>query len=161
MFSTPEFWVFIAFILFLASAGKKAYTFLIRSLDKHTRKISLQLEEAQRLHDEALSLLNSYKKKHEDAVEQAAKIISFAETEALEFQKASQQAFEEFMKNKEKALLERITIEKEEAKSKLRKEVVEEACAIAEQLLLKDPKEREKFTKKSLEEIIKLSIGSL
>jgi len=155
-YATPEFWVFIAFILFLGAVGKRAFIFLTQSLDEHSRKIAHQLEEAQRLHDEALSLLNSYKKKHEEATEQAAKIVSYAEAEALEFKKSSEEEFEKFMVSKEKALAERMAIEKEEAKSKLRQQAVDEAFTIIEKLLSKELKEKKKLTEASLKEISEL-----
>lgn len=157
MLSTPDFWVFIAFIIFLAAFGKRAFVSLTQALDNHRQKITEQLDEAQRLHDEALSLLNAYKKKHEEALEQAEKILSFAESEALEFKKMSLQEFETFIENKEKALLERITVEKEETKSKLRQQVLEEALVLVETLIAKDPKVRKKLTEDSLREITKLS----
>ena len=157
MLSTPDFWVFIAFIIFLAAFGKRAFVSLTQALDNHRQKITEQLDEAQRLHDEALSLLNAYKKKHEEALEQAEKILSFAESEALEFKKMSLQEFETFIENKEKALLERITVEKEETNSKLRQQVLEEALVLVETLIAKDPKVRKKLTEDSLREITKLS----
>lgn len=160
MFSTPEFWVFVAFILFLAIFGKKAFVFLTQILDEHSLKVARQLEEAQHLHDEALSLLNSYQKKHEDALEQAQKIISFAEAEALEFKKATLKEFEKFMANKEKALLERVAVEREEAKSKLKQQALDEAITLVENLLAKEPKERQKLTEASLKEISKFSLKS-
>ena len=157
MFSTPEFWVFIAFILFLAVFGKKALAFLTQSLDEHSRKITHQLETAQRLHDEALSLLNSYKEKHKEAIEQAGKIVAFAENEALEFKKTSEHEFEKFMTNKEKAFLERIAREKEEANSKLRQRAVDEALAIVENVLITSPKEKKKLTDAALKDILSLA----
>lgn len=155
-YSTPEFWVFIAFVLFFGAVGKRVFAFLTQSLDEHSRKVAHQLEEAQRLHDEALSLLNSYKKKHKDAIEQAAKIVAHAEAEALEFKKSSEQEFKKFMANKEKALTERLAIAKEEAKNKLRQQAVDEALTIVENLLSKHPKEKKKFTDASLEEVSRL-----
>jgi F-type H+-transporting ATPase subunit b len=155
-YATPEFWVFIAFVLFLGAVGKRAFVFLTQSLDEYSRTVARQLEEAQRLHDEALSLLNSYKKKHEEAIEQAAKIVSYAEAEALEFKKSSEEEFEKFMANKEKALAERLVIEKEEAKSKLRQQAVDEAFTIVEKFLSKELKEKKKLTEASLKEVSKL-----
>ncbi len=153
MFSTPEFWVFIAFILFLGAVGKRAFAFLTQSLDEYSRKVAHQLEEAERLHDEALSLLNSYKKKHTEAIEQAAKFITYAEAEASEFKKSREHEFEKFMVDKEKAFLERMAIEKEEAKNKLRQQAVDEAFTIVEKLLSKESKEKKKLTEASLKEI--------
>jgi len=155
-YSTPEFWVFIAFVLFLGAVGKRAFAFLTQSLDEHSRKVAHQLEEAQRLHDEALSLLNSYKQKHRDAIEQAAKIVAYAEAEALEFKKSSEHEFEKFMTNKEKALQTRMMIEREETKNKLRQQAVDEALIIVEKVLSGEPKEKKKLTEASLKEIEKL-----
>jgi len=158
MFSTPEFWVFIAFLLLIASFGKRAYLFMTQTLDEHSKKISDQLARADSLHDEALSLLNSYKKKHEDATLQAEKIIAYAKREALEFKENSERELEKFMRQKEKALLERIVIEQEEAKLKLRKEATDEAIKIVEHLLQSSPEERKKITEASLKEIANMKI---
>ena len=156
MFSTPEFWVFIAFVLLIAGGGKRALAFLKQYLDEHSHKVAHRLEEAQRLHDEALSLLNAYKKKHEEAVDQAEKIISFAKAEALEFRKSSEQEFEKFMARKEKTLLERLALEADEAKSKLRQQAVDEAIAIVESRLSREQKEKKKITESALKEITSL-----
>ncbi|MBA3813425.1 MAG: hypothetical protein H0X26_02870 [Alphaproteobacteria bacterium] len=153
MFSTPDFWVFVAFVLFLGFFGKRAMVFLAQHLDQHRQKIAQQLEEAQHLHDEALSLLNSYKKKHEDAVEQANQIMARAEREALAFQKSSEIEFQKLLAQKEKALLDRIAMDTEATTTKLRNQVVDEAFAIVENLLSKDLKERGILTKTSLREI--------
>lgn len=158
MFSTPDFWVFVAFVLFMGVFGKKGIAFLTNILDTHTQKIATQLKEAQHLHDEALSLLNSYKKKHRDALLQAEEIMATAKTEALEFKKSSEVEFEKFLNQKEKALLERIAIETEETKTKLRNQAVDEALAIVEHLLSKDLKERKKLTKTSLKEMEALTL---
>ncbi|MBP6952626.1 MAG: hypothetical protein KA112_02255 [Alphaproteobacteria bacterium] len=158
MLMTPDFWVFIAFVLFIGGIGKKALSFLKQSLDEHSYKVAHQLEEAQRLHDEALKLLNSYKIKHKDAIEQANKIIAFAESEALEFKKTSEQAFEKLVLQKESALRERLAIENEEAKTKLQKQAVDEAFAIVERILLKEQKLKENLTKSSLKKISTLTI---
>ena len=83
MFSTAEFWVLIAFLLLLGGIGKRAFASLTKTLDDHRQKIADQVEEAQRLHDEALSLLNSYKKKSQEAKEQAEKLLAFAEVKKL------------------------------------------------------------------------------
>ena len=160
MFSTAEFWVFIAFVLFIGLFGKRGLAFLTQLVDQHRQKIAQQLDEAQRLHDEASSLLNSYKKKHEDALEQANSIIASAEREALEFRKSSDHEFEKLLAQKEKALLERIARETEETKSKLRQQAADEAFAIVERVLSKDPEQQKKLTKASLTEIGKLNLGS-
>lgn len=158
MFSTPEFWVFVSFVLFIGLFGKRSLAFISQLLNEHRQKITQQLEEAQRLHDEALSLLNSYKKKHEEAVEHAEKMIAFAEKEAADFKKTSEEEFKKLLAQKEKALLERIHLETEITKSTLRKQTADEAFAIVENLLSTDSKERKKLTKASLKEISALKL---
>lgn len=155
MLATAEFWVFIAFLLFIGVFGKKAFGFLNQSLDTYRQKITQDLEVAQNLHDEALSLLGSYKKKHEDAIKQAEEIMSYAEKEALEFKQSSEQEFERFVAQKEKALLERIAIKNEEAKLKLRKEAINEAISIVEHVLSKDTAQKKKINNSALKEVLK------
>jgi len=160
MFSTPEFWVFISFILFIGLFGKRGLAFVSQMLQEHRQKVTQQLEEAQRLHDEALSLLNSYQKKHEEALEHAEKMIAFAEKEAEVFKKTSEEDFKKLLAQKEKALLERIALETAETKAKLRKQAADEAFIIVENLLSKDSKERQKLTKAALKDMTAIDLKS-
>lgn len=153
MFSTPDFWVLMAFILLFLLGGKKIIGSLKEFLDEHRQKITKTIKEAEHLHEEALSLLNSYKKKHEEALQQAEKIIAHAEKEALEFKRDQEKEFEKFVEQKEKAVFERIGVEQEEAKSKLRKEAADEALALVEKVLLREKKEKKRLTQASLKEI--------
>jgi len=154
LFATPEFWVLIAFLLFLGGIGKKAYLALSQTLDNHRQKIAQHLSEAERLHDEALSLLGAYKGKHAEALSQATQILTFAEKEAAAFQMTHLEAFEKFLAQKEKALLDRIALETEEAKSNLRQETLEEALVLVEKILLENPEVRQKITAASLKAVV-------
>jgi F-type H+-transporting ATPase subunit b len=159
MFSTPEFWVLVAFFLLLAVFGKRAFRYLIQSLDDHRQKVTHQLREAERLHDEAFSLLNSYKTKHKEAEKQVEKLLAFAEAEAKELKKTAEQEFQDFMNHKEKTMSERLAVEKEETFAKLRRQVTNEALAIVEEVLLKDKDLREKLTKDALKKVEKMELG--
>lgn len=158
MFKTPEFWVLIAFVLFLIVFGKKIMGFLTQSLDEHRNKISRQLEEAKRLHDEALSLLEAYKQKHAEALKQAAEIIAFAEEEALALKKEKEREFDHFMKQREKTLLERMENEKEETKAVFRKQILEEAITYIERFLEAQKDEKKELTENALKEITNISL---
>lgn len=158
MFKTPEFWVLIAFVLFLLVFGKKIIGFLTQSLDEHRKKVSRQLEEAERLHDEALNLLEAYKQKHAEALKQAAEIIAFAEEEALTLKKEKEREFDHFMKQREKALLERMENEKEETKEAFRKQILEEAIVHVERFLEAQKDEKKKLTESALKEIMGVSL---
>ncbi len=160
MLASAEFWVFVAFLLFLGAFGKKAYMFLVQTLDDHRKKVADQINDAQRLYDEAQSLLDTYQKKHDEAVKQAEQIIAFAEEEARQFKKATLADFERYMASKEKALEERLAVEQAEAASQLREQALQDAVKIIEQYLSENPKEKQKITDSSLKEISKISLKS-
>jgi F-type H+-transporting ATPase subunit b len=157
MFQTPEFWVFVAFILLLIGGGRRGFAYITQALDAHSQKVAQQLMEAERLHDEALSLLKAYKKKHGEAIEQVERILAFAETEAMELKRSSEEAFEALMAQKEKSLSERLAIEKEETMVNLRHEVMGEAFTIIERFLSKNKQEQKKLTETSLKKLAGLS----
>ncbi len=157
MFSTAEFWVLIAFVLLLVGFGKRAFSYVAKALDEHSQKVAQQLDEAERLLEEAVSLLQSYKKKHSEAIDHVEKIMSFAEKEAAEIKKSGEQAFDRFVKQKETALLQRLEIEKEDAMVALRRDAIAEALALVERILSADKKERAKLTKASLKDVEKIS----
>lgn len=161
MFTTPEFWVCIAFVLFIGLFGKRATVFITQILDQHRQKIAQQLDEAQHLHNEALKLLNAYKKKHEEALEQVSNIMASAEREALAFQKSSEDEFQKVLIQKEKALLERIALEVEATRSMLRNQAADEALAIVERVLSEDPNQRKKLTKASLKEMSDVDLKTM
>lgn len=160
MFSTPDFWVFVAFILFLCVFGKRAFSAWKASLEKHTQNIADQLDEAQELHDEALSLLNTYKKKHADALVQAQQMISAAEAEAMAFKESSAAEFKKLLDQKENALRERMAIKTEEIKTQLKNQAVDDALVIVKKVLAKEKKEGVSLTQKSLKEVSLLPLTS-
>lgn len=161
MFSTPEFWVLIAFFLFLLVLGKRGLKAFTGAIEDHTQKISQNIEEADRLHDEALSLLNSYKDKHEKATEQAKKMVEFAEREAEEFKQKSEEELERILAQKEMALQNRIKLNQEEARIKFRDQAITEALKRVEATLQKDEKGTKEYTERALKEVMDLSRSQL
>ena len=162
MFQTPEFWVLIAFILLLVFLGKRAYKEIITVIDDRTYHIERQLSEAQRLHDEALSLLQTYQVKHEAAMQQAIDIVSRAESDAVDLKRSVEDDLTEMLAQKEKSTHERIRIAKETAKNQLKEKVVEEALSFVEDILNAElqKKEAKATTKATLEELANLPLKS-
>lgn len=89
MFTTPEFWVLVSFLIF---AGIIVYlkvpAIVTSALDERAARIARELEEAQRLREEAQALLAEYEKKRKEATGLAEEIVAQAkreaETEAVE-----------------------------------------------------------------------------
>lgn len=157
-FSTPEFWILVAFVLLVGVAGKHVFLYVTQLLDTYSQQISLRFTEATRLHDEALSLLETYRDKHAQATLQSQEILSFVEKEVEEFKKSTEQAFTDFKTQKETLLQERLALEKQEILSKLRAETVQEALKIVEKVLMQNDNVRKKLTEEAIDEVITQSV---
>jgi len=78
MFSDPTFWVLVSFVIFFVLIGKKAGTFVLDGLDKRSNRIKSKLDEAEKLREEAQSMLATYKRKQKDAMKEAEAILEHA-----------------------------------------------------------------------------------
>ncbi len=83
MFSDPSFWVAVAFFGFIIGLFKPIKKALLNTLDSRSNMIRKELNEALRLKEEALTLLQSVKNKKTDAEKHAKIIIEEAQQEAL------------------------------------------------------------------------------
>src|SRR5438874_13279357 len=83
MFAEPEFWVAVAFVIFV---GILVYVgvpkILLNALDDRGKRVQAELDEARRLKEEAQKLLAEYKAKQRQADEEAVAIIEGATAEA-------------------------------------------------------------------------------
>lgn len=77
------FWVAVAFVLFVGViVYLKVPGMITRALDERADKIRRELEEAQRLREEAQALFADYQRKQKNALKEAEEIISHANLEA-------------------------------------------------------------------------------
>src|SRR6266702_4355941 len=83
MFSEPEFWVAVAFVVLM---GVFAYfgihRTVLKTLDHRSDRIKAELDDARRLKEEAAKLLTEYKSRHASAEREAQDIIASAKAEA-------------------------------------------------------------------------------
>jgi F-type H+-transporting ATPase subunit b len=71
-------WVAAGFIVFIALVWRKAGSSLGGILDERSKKISSELKEAANLRDEALEQLQTYRRLHREAEEEAKNILQSA-----------------------------------------------------------------------------------
>jgi F-type H+-transporting ATPase subunit b len=90
----PEFWVAIAFFVFVASVYKPVSKVLLNSLDMRAEKIKNELGEALRLKEEAQALLASYQRKQKEVIEESENILKEAESEAKRIAKEAEAELE-------------------------------------------------------------------
>jgi F-type H+-transporting ATPase subunit b len=83
MFMTAEFWVAVAFFIFLGIAWKMgAFDAILSGLDSRSARIRAEIEDARALREEAQRVLADYQKKRGEAEAEAESIISSARVEA-------------------------------------------------------------------------------
>jgi len=78
LFHDPEFWVLIAFVVFVAAAAKKGYVAITGVLDGRATKIKEELDAAVQLREEAQALLASYQRQQRDSVKETERIVALA-----------------------------------------------------------------------------------
>jgi F-type H+-transporting ATPase subunit b len=131
----PHTWVYLGFFIFLALAGPKLWKALSQMLDRRSLKIKSDLDEAQKLKDEAQALLAEYQRKQRDAMREAEEIISNAKSLAQRQIKDAGKKLEENLARREKASLEKIAQAEAQALAEVRREAVDVATAAAAQVI--------------------------
>ena len=82
LLQSAEFWVLVAFLIFVGALFKKVSAMLTAGLDARAARIKAQLDEAEKLREDAQSLLAEYQRKQHAAAEEAKSIVAQAEAEA-------------------------------------------------------------------------------
>lgn len=131
----PHTWVYLGFLLFVVLVGPKLWKALVQMLDRRSLKIKSDLDEAQKLKDEAQALLAEYQRKQRDAMREAEEIISNAKGLAQRQIKDSAKKLEENLARREKASLEKIAQAEAQALAEVRREAVDVATAAAAQVI--------------------------
>ena len=131
----PHTWVYLGFLIFAVLAGPKLWKALAQMLDRRSLKIKSDLDEAQKLKDEAQALLAEYQRKQRDAMREAEEIISNAKGLAQRQIKDAGKKLEENLARREKASLEKIAQAEAQAVAEVRREAVDVAAAAAARII--------------------------
>ncbi|MDJ0893645.1 MAG: F0F1 ATP synthase subunit B [Alphaproteobacteria bacterium] len=135
MFATPEFWVFVAFVIFVGAIAKPVWKALTTSLDDRSAAIQAELDEAQKLREEAQHLLAEYQRKQRDAVGEAEAIIQHAQEEAERFTAKAGEDLQAALARREQQAKDRIAHAEAQATAEVRSAAVDLAVAAAGKLL--------------------------
>jgi len=141
MFAEPEFWVAVAFLIFvgiLVYVG--APKMLLGALDDRAKRVQAELDEARRLKEEAQKLLAEYKAKQRQADEEAVAIIEGAKAEAERIAAESKTKMEEFVARRTKMAETKIAQAEAQAIADVRAAAAEAAAAAAEKILTESVK---------------------
>jgi F-type H+-transporting ATPase subunit b len=135
LLADSNFWVLMATVIFAIVAYKKGRVPVLAMLDARTAKIKADLEEAERLKNEAQALLTDIQKKHADAVRTSQKIIDNARQTATRLQEEAATKLTDSLKRREEQLLDRIARAETAAVQELRHQAADIAAKSAEILL--------------------------
>lgn len=135
-----EFWValgfvvFVVFLLYLGVHGKIAIT-----LDDRARKVADELAQAKRLHDEAASVLDSFKRRAAAAEAEATAIVAQARKEAELMSQEAQARLTDYVTRRTKQAEQKIAMAEVQATADVRAAAADAAVEAAELVLRRDP----------------------
>ena len=137
LLAQPEFWLAIAFVIFVILVAKPLGGKIAAALDQRSKLIEREIEEAAKLRDEAQALLASYQRKSRDALKEAEQILASAEAEARRIRDDATAALETSLKRREQLALDKIAQAEARAVEDVRNAAVDVALAATRELIEK------------------------
>ncbi len=134
-YAVPEFWVLVAFVIFIALAARKVTGLVVNALDQRAETIRAMIDESTRLRDEAQKLLAAYQHKQREAAEEAKSIVRHAEDEAERIRARSAVDLEAALKRREEMASERIEQAEIKAVAEVQAAAVDVAIEAARRVL--------------------------
>ena len=139
----PTFWVLVAFVIFLAAFAKPIAKLVTAGLDKRVDKIRADLEEAEKLREEAQDLLAGYQRKQRDALAEAEAIIAHAGEEAERLAVQVRDKLEAALERRQKQAIDRIAQAEAQALDLVRAKTVDVALDATRDYLAKELKDNQ------------------
>ena len=143
LLQSAEFWVLVAFLILVGAVFKKVSAALTGALDARAARIKSQLDEAEKLREEAQSLLAEYQRKQRTAAQDAEAIVAQAKSESQRMREQAQVDLKQALKRREQQAIEKIAQAEAEALGEVRRQAVDLALA-ASALLLRDNLDEER-----------------
>jgi F-type H+-transporting ATPase subunit b len=136
-----EFWVAVAFVLFIAVLGYfQVHKLVVKGVDDRRDRIKAELDEARVLKEEAQALLAQYEGKKQAAEQEAAAIVAGAKAEAERLAAEAKAKMEDFVARRTKMAESKIAQAEAQALADVRSAAAEAAVAAAETILTRTVK---------------------
>jgi F-type H+-transporting ATPase subunit b len=136
MFSEPEFWVAVAFVILLGVfAYYGIHRTVLKTLDHRSDRIKAELDDARRLKDEAAKLLAEYKSRQASAEREAQDIIESARAEAERIASEAKTKMEDFVARRTKTAESKIALAEAQAVADVRSAAATAAVTAASTIL--------------------------
>lgn len=136
MLHEPEFWVAVAFVIFIGIiVYYRVPQMMIGALDQRTARIKAELDEARRLREEAQQLLEQYQRKRQEAEKEAEILLASARAEAERAASEAKQKMEEFVARRTRMAETKINQAEAQALNDVRAAAADAAIVAAERIL--------------------------
>jgi F-type H+-transporting ATPase subunit b len=136
MVGTPEFWVAVAFVIFLAIVWKVGgFRMIVQSLDQRAETIRTELDEAKALREEAQRVLADYQRKRQEAEAEAEAIVTSARVEAERLAKDAAAKLQDFVARRTKMAEAKIAQAEAQAAADVRAAAADAAIRASELIL--------------------------
>jgi F-type H+-transporting ATPase subunit b len=136
MFSEPEFWVAVAFVILLGVFGWiGVHRTLLSALDHRRDRIKAELDDARRLKEEAGRVLAEYKTRQASAEREAQDIIANARAEGERIAAEARARMEDFVARRTKTAESKIALAEAQALADVRAAAAEAAVSAASAVL--------------------------
>jgi len=133
--SGHEFWVAIAFIIAVGGLVYKAGPSITAALDARAAKIKTELDEAQRLREDAQRTLADYQRKQRDALKEAEQIVAQGRAEAERADEQAQRDLAAALERRQRLAIEKIALAESRATAEVRNTAVDVAIAAVRGIL--------------------------
>ena len=155
MFSDPQFWVFIAFVIFVAITFKPIKKIFTSSLDNKIKIIKNNIDQAEKIKNEAQNTLSQIKKRQNDVKLEIEEIQNKAKEKLAKIEKIFSQKLSEQIKKRNE--LAKIKIEQivRDTNLQIQNYIVQNAIKTTVLLLEKklDQNEKQKLINDSISEL--------
>lgn len=132
---SAEFWVAVSFAIFVIGVFRPARRMLTAALDQRIGRIREEVEEAQKLREEAQSALAGYQRRQREAIKEAEGIVAHAREEAERARIQAEAELEDTIERRQQQAVEKIAQAEAAAMAEIRDRAVELAIAATGRLL--------------------------
>ena len=131
----PHLWVYVSFFVVVGILFKPVFASATKALDNRAAEIKARLDEAQKLHEDAVAALATFQRKRQEAVKTAEGIIADAQAEAKAMADQAAEDLVIFLKRREQQATDRIAQAEAQALQEVRAVVVDVALGAATSVL--------------------------
>ena len=125
----------LALVILIVAVWKPVTKSIFGALDARSERIRAELDEAQRLHEEAKALLAKYQRQLQEGEQLAGEIEAQAETERVRLEERMRADYEAAVKRRTEQALDRIQQEEQRAVAEVRARAADLAVRTARRLL--------------------------